>query len=161
MSEFIPKFLSNAELQLVKELTVQAIDNGLAGRYNDELTRRIANIKSNSDDLAAKADEDGVVGSITLDSLLSGNESRVRYLEEARAAEYGFVFDIEPSNLAQSVIMHKIKGNKRLIFNSSTIQLGLVRGFAGEGKPNDGFIIDDLTFAVQSAERMAQTSPRD
>lgn len=159
MSEAFSKFLSDEELQLIQEVTVQAIDNGLVGRYSASIVKRIDHLDNWTDDLNARVDYEGVVGGITLSSLLAIAESEKKALESTRSAEYGFVFDVEPSNLCKTVLMRKIWGNKRLIFPDSTVQLGQIEGVAGEGKPNDGFTLDDLKFAVQSAERMAQTNP--
>ncbi len=158
MSETFSWFLSDDELQLIQEVTIQAMDNGLAGRYSDSLVKRIDHLDNWTDDLNSRVDDKGVVGGVTLSSLLSIAESEKKHLESTRSAEYGFVFDVEPSNLCQTVLMRKIWGKKRLIFPDSTVQLGQIEGIAGEGKPNDGFTLGDLKFAVQSAERMTATS---
>ena len=130
-----PEFGSEQQ-QVLHANLLASIESGLASRYyatKVEHAKRLARLAALPGDPAS--DKLRKIADIT---------------SVAGAAEAPFVFGLEPSNMAESVVASKLNPNNGEIIPGSDVQIGLINGLAGNGRPTAPFTQEDLIFATES-----------
>ncbi len=128
--------LSTAQREVLHSNLLGSMESGLASRYfttQREHAKRLGRLASNPNDpLGDKLQE-----------LSTGRAV-------AAGAEAPFMFTTRPSNMAQELIALKANPQTGEVIPGSDVQIGLIGGLAGEGRPTGSFTPEDIALATES-----------
>lgn len=114
--------------------TAIATLTGLAIRYHSVLDHDAAML----DGMAAVPDEPAA----------PTFRERAELTREVISTKAQIGFSLSPSNMAMSIRAMKVDPQTRQEIPHSNVEIGLVGGFAEDGKPSRGFAPEDVTFAI-------------
>jgi hypothetical protein len=134
--------MSAKQQGILSKNTAGAALSGLALRYHQSL--------------CAEAKHLHRMASIPNDPAAGAFKPKAEQASLLIGAEAPIAFSLEPSNMTVSVTAVMVDSTQGTELPGSEIQIGMVGGLAGDGKPTKPFSSEDLSFAVQQLKEQKQ-----